>query len=62
MSKTSALYMDELQKAQEDIERLTAAGKLALEYWEHRLRRYKNRTPVWVQDMKTAIAKAKGAV
>lgn len=34
--------------------------KLALEYWAHRQQRYKNRSPVWVQDARAAIAKANG--
>lgn len=37
-----------------------AAAKLALEYWIHRQQRYKNRSPVWVQDTRSAIANAEG--
>lgn len=36
------------------------ALKLALEYWGHRQQRYTNRSPVWVQDARTIIAKATG--
>jgi hypothetical protein len=39
---------------------LLAAAKLALEYWAHREQRYKNRSPVWVQETRAAIAKATG--
>ena len=39
---------------------LLDAMQLALEYWEHRQQRYKNRSPVWVQDARKAIAKALG--
>lgn len=46
----------ELAKAKADAERLAGAGKLALEYWAHRQQRYKNRHPVWVQEMNAALA------
>lgn len=36
------------------------ALKLALEYWEHRQQRYKNRSPVWVQNARAALAKSEG--
>ena len=39
---------------------LLEALKLALEYWRHRQQRYKNRSPVWVQAARSAIAKATG--
>ena len=39
---------------------LLDAMKLALEYWAHRQQRYKNRSPVWVQDARAAITKATG--
>lgn len=42
--------------AKADAERLAGAGKLALEYWAHRQQRYKNRHPVWVQEMNAALA------
>ena len=40
---------------------LLDALHLALEYWAHREQRYKNRSPVWVQKSREAIAKAGGA-
>ena len=46
-------------KAQRD--ELLEALHLALEYWAHREQRYKNRSPVWVQKSREAIAKAGGA-
>lgn len=36
------------------------ALRLALEYWEDRQQRYKNRHPVWVQIAHDAINKAEG--
>lgn len=39
---------------------LLDALQLSLEYWAHREQRYKNRSPVWVQEARAAIAKAKG--
>jgi hypothetical protein len=40
---------------------LLEALELSLEYWAHRQQRYKNRSPVWVQKARVAVAKAKGA-
>ena len=37
-------------------EALAEASKLAIEYWEHRMQRYKNRHPVWVVEMRAALA------
>jgi len=34
------------------------AIKLALEYWQHRQQRYRNRAPVWVQEARAVLAKA----
>ena len=34
---------------------LASALKLALEYWEHRQHRYKNRSPVWVKEARNAL-------
>lgn len=34
---------------------MKSALKLALEYWENRLKRYKNRSPVWVKEAKEAL-------
>jgi len=39
---------------------LVGALELALEYWAHRQQRYKNRSPVWVQDARAALAKHRG--
>lgn len=39
---------------------LLEALELALEYWQHRQQRYKNRAPVWVNKARIAVAKAKG--
>ena len=38
---------------------LVEALELALEYWAHRQKRYKNRHPVWVGKAKTSLARAK---
>jgi hypothetical protein len=52
----------ELAAIKEENERLKArmagmesALKLALEYWQHRTQRYKNRSPVWVKEAKEAL-------
>lgn len=37
---------------------LIHALNLALEYWQHRQQRYKNRVPVWVKEARAAIEKA----
>lgn len=39
---------------------LLEALKLGLEYWQNRQQRYSNRSPVWVQQARAAIAKATG--
>lgn len=39
---------------------LLEALNLGLEYWRHRQQRYKNRSPVWVEKARAAIAKATG--
>ena len=44
------------EDAKADILALHEAGRLALEYWADRQQRYKNRAPVWVQQMRAAIA------
>ena len=46
---------------EEQRDELLEALHLALEYWAHREQRYKNRSPVWVQKSREAIAKAGGA-
>lgn len=37
---------------------LVQAMELALEYWAHRQQRYKNRSPVWVEQARAALANA----
>lgn len=39
---------------------LIHALNLALEYWQDRQQRYKNRVPVWVKEARAAIEKATG--
>ncbi len=38
---------------------LLEALELALKYWADRQQRYRNRAPIWVQEARAAIAKAK---
>jgi hypothetical protein len=38
-----------------EVDGLVHAMKLALEYWEHRQMRYKNRAPVWVTEARKAL-------
>lgn len=35
---------------------LKAALVMALEYWQHRQQRYKNRSPVWVKEARAALS------
>ena len=39
------------------VEEAESMTKLALEYWAHRQQRYKNRSPVWVEDARAFLAK-----
>lgn len=62
----TAKEMDDLRKTDErmrEIENhrneLASALKLALEYWEHRQQRYKNRSPVWVKGARNALCPEK---
>ena len=43
----------------EAVRKLVEAADLALEYWSHRMQRYKNKSPVWVQDIKAALAEVR---
>lgn len=38
---------------------LEAGLNLALEYWAHRMRRYKNRSPVWVENARALLSEGK---
>lgn len=66
MKETEIMQQQYLDLQQKKFFRSTAADdlysalKLALEYWNHRQRRYKNRHPVWVDAALSAIAKADG--
>lgn len=44
-----------LTAERERVARLVGAGELALKYWADRQQRYKNRAPVWVEQMRTAL-------
>lgn len=55
MSKSNALYMDELETAKEHVENLVHTLKLALEYWEHKNHRYTKLCPVWVTQAHSAL-------
>ena len=46
----------ELRRLHAVNQELLEALKLALEYWRRRQQRYKNRSPVWVQAARAAIA------
>ena len=46
----------ELRRLHAVNQELLEALKLALEHWRHRQQRYKNRSPVWVQAARAAIA------
>ena len=43
-----------------DAPALLDALELAIEYWQHRQQRYKNRSPIWVQQARALIAKHRG--
>lgn len=60
-AKMVAATVAPAQPAQDVNAELVSALKLAIEYWDHRQQRYKNRCPVWVQDAQTALANAKAA-
>ena len=57
----NAEQIGEIVALKEQRDELIGALHLALEYWAHREQRYKNRSPVWVQKSREAIAKAGGA-
>lgn len=49
-------YKEDESRHAAEREALVNALKLALEYWQHRQQRYKNRHPVWVEAAREAIA------
>lgn len=50
----------QLRAAQAERDALREALTLALEYWADRQQRYKNRSPVWVQTARAALAQEQG--
>ena len=58
LTSENAEQIGEIVALKEQRDELLAALHLALEYWAHREQRYKNRSPVWVQKSRSAIAKA----
>ena len=56
--RENAEQIGEIVALKEQRDELLEALHLALEYWAHREQRYKNRSPVWVQKSRAAIAKA----
>ena len=61
LTRENAEQIGEIVALKEQRDDLLGALHLALEYWAHREQRYKNRSPVWVQKSREAIAKAGGA-
>ena len=61
LTRENAEQIGEIVALKEQRDELIGALHLALEYWAHREQRYKNRSPVWVQKSREAIAKAGGA-
>ena len=61
LTRENAEQIGEIVALKEQRDELLEALHLALEYWAHREQRYKNRSPVWVQKSREAIAKAGGA-
>ena len=61
LTRENAEQIGEIVALKEQRDELLEALHLALEYWAHREQRYKNRSPVWVQKSRAAIAKAGGA-
>ena len=61
LTRENAGQIGEIVALKEQRDELIGALHLALEYWAHREQRYKNRSPVWVQKSRAAIAKAGGA-
>lgn len=52
-ARCTALVIDRLRQQNRD---QAHALRLALEYWNHRQRRYKNRAPVWVEEARKALS------
>ena len=61
LTRENAEQIGEIVALKGQRDELLEALHLALEYWAHREQRYKNRSPVWVQKSREAIAKAGGA-
>lgn len=51
---------DDIRVLLADCDALEEALVLALVYWKERQQRYKNRSPVWVQKARAALAQANG--
>ena len=61
LTRETAEQIGEIVALKEQRDELIGVLHLALEYWAHREQRYKNRSPVWVQKSREAIAKVGGA-
>lgn len=55
-----AVPKETIRNLLEDRDALEEALVLALVYWKERQQRYKNRSPVWVQKARAALAQANG--
>ena len=51
----NAALKEENERLEARMAGMESALKLALEYWQHRMQRYKNRSPVWVREAKEAL-------
>ena len=50
------VFVEHFNAIKAERDQLLGALNLALEYWSHRQQRYTNRSPVWVQEARAAIA------